>query len=400
MAFTVFKETWLHLLRNTKNRLTIVLVLVAILTYSAFFLPRLDGFNIIDLKQLEQSIVSNEGIMKSAIEDGNFDVNMFTGKSAYVDAKQKYENNRALLAAIENGDALRYRVLTDVYLPDFHYEDMQDRYATNSLFPMKDFGYDLTNYGNRVGSYDTSELSFHVIQEKTAWQQIHLFMHEWGPAILVILTLFIGADVFVESIQKRTQRIGIPIDWGKYLLMQSLAIFSFVLIFFLVAGGIFFILNGLLFGFGSLQWQVPSFTYSDDPILMLEADGLIPISGFLLKTLPFLLMILYLFIRLTVLFSLVFRQSVIVFIAGIFTLLFEKLYFNRTTRDIFGIDISKFPQTYFDFGKVISGEKNFLLNTGTIAVEQGLLILAITIVTVEILLAVMVSVRNRQRFIG
>lgn len=400
MKLTIFKETWLHLVRNTKNRLTIVLVFAALFAYSVFFLPRMGSFNTIDLEKLEQSVISNEGIMKSAIESENFDVNLFTGQSAYVESKRKLENNRALLMAIQNGDALRYRKLTNVYIPDFHFEALQNQVEKNSIFPMKDLSYNLENESNRLASYTNSELTFHVIQEKTAAQQVQKFLHEWGPTILVVLTLFIGADVFVESIQKRTQRIGVPIGWGNYLFIQSLAILTFVFSFFLVAGMVFYLVNGLLFGFGSLDWQVPLYTYSDDPELLMDAAGLIAIKTFLIKTLPFLALVLYLFVRLTALFSLFFRQSVVVFVAGIFTLLFERLYFSRTNRDIFGSDISNFPQTYFDFGKVISGEKNFLLNTGTVTIEKGLLVLALTVVGVEVLLAVTAYLRSRQHFIG
>lgn len=400
MIRSVFNETWLHLIRNTKNRLTIGLVILALFSYSIFFLPRMESFNTIHLPQLEKSIVSNEGIMNAAIEDENFDVNLFTGVSTYVDARQKFENNQALLLAIKNGDALRYRHLIEVYLPTFHIENMQEQYEQRSLFPMKDFSYDLTNFGNRLARYDESELTFHVIQEKTTWQQIQLFLHEWGPTLLVVLTLFISADVFVESIQKRTQRIGVPIGWGTYLFSQSLAIFSFVIVFFVLAGGLFYAINSVLYGFGSLDWHVPSYTFTDDPNKIRDMNGLMSIKAFMLVSLPFIGLLLYLFIRLTALFSLAFRHNVLVFIAGIFTLLFEKLYFSRTTRDIFGIDISHFPQTYFDFGKVISGEKNFLVNTGTISAEKGLFVLLLTILSVEILLSVAASIRNRQRFIG
>ena len=62
MIFTVFKETWIYLMRHTKNRLTLILVFVALLAYSAFFLPRMNSFNTIDLEKLEQSVISNEGI--------------------------------------------------------------------------------------------------------------------------------------------------------------------------------------------------------------------------------------------------------------------------------------------------------------------------------------------------
>lgn len=131
-----------------------------------------------------------------------------------------------------------------------------------------------------------------------------------------------------------------------------------------------------------------------------DVYSLMSIGSFLLKTIPFLLLLLYLFIRLSALLSLLFRQEVVVFVAGLFVLLFEKLYFSRTTRDIFGIDISHFPQTYFDFGKVISGEKNFMLNTPTITVNQGLFVIVATLIGVEVILAIASYIRTRQKFIG
>lgn len=400
MTLSLFKETWLHLIRNSKNRLTIALVFIGIIFYSGFFLTKQNGYDTIDLDQLKMSVQSNKGIMETATEKGNFNINLFTGKSAYAEGKYKYENSRALLAAIENGDVGRYIELTSVYTPDFHFEEKNKYYNENSLYPMKDWAYDSANYRNRIGSYDPDILSFHVLQEKTSWQQIQLFLHNWGPTILIVLTLFIASDVFVLGVRKRTQHIGVPIGWGHYLFTQSLAILSFVLIFFAAAALLFFIVNGLLYGFGSVSWQVPLFNYSEDYMMNPDVYSLMSIGSFLVKAVPFLLMFLYLFIRLSALLSLLFRQEVVVFVAGLFVLLFEKLYFSRTTRDIFGIDISHFPQTYFDFGKVISGEKNFMLNTPTITVNQGLIVITVTLIGVEVLLAIASYIRTRQKFIG
>lgn len=400
MLLSVWKETWFHLIRNNKNRLTIVLVLLATLAYSVFFLPRIDGYGTIDVDRLEDSIPANKGLMQTAVENRNFDINGFTGKSAYLDGKHKYENNSALLAAIENGDIQRYLDITNMYRPDFYYDELFETYNENSLYPDKDRFYDSINFSNRTGSYDPATITFHVLQEKTAWQQIQLFLHNWGPTILVVLTLFIAADIFVMSVHKRTQRIGVPISWGKYLFVQSVAIFGFILLFFLAMGLIFFTVNGLLYGFGSLDFQVPLFTYSEDYMMNPDVYGLMSIGTFIIQALPFLILMLYFFIRLSALLSLLFRQEVVVFVAGLFVLLFEKLYYSRTTRDIFGIDIAKFPQTYFDFGKVVSGEKSFMINTDTITAEQGFQVLLISIIALEVILAIAAYLRTRQRFIA
>ena len=107
MVIAVFKETWRHLIRHKKNRLVFVLALIGMVVYSGFLLPHQDDIHTIDLDKLEMSIHANKGIMDTAAEKENFSVNLFTGRSAYVDGKLKYENSRALLNAIETGDVSR-----------------------------------------------------------------------------------------------------------------------------------------------------------------------------------------------------------------------------------------------------------------------------------------------------
>lgn len=402
MRQTVFKETILQLIRNTKNRLAIALVFLAVIFYSFFMLPQQKSFDTIDYDKLEIDLFAHKGIMEDSIEKGNFRVNSFTGQSAYSQAKYNYDNQHALISAINNGDADRYISIISRYTPQFHVEDRMDSYMENSLYPGKDMTYDSMNFNNRITSYTDNDipLTFSIIQEKTSWQQLQIFFLEWGPLLLVALTLFIASDVFTESIKKRTQRIGVPLGWGQYLFIQSLAILSFVGLFFLAGGLFFFTLNGLLNGFGDLNWSVSQFNYSDSYVTDTTVYGLMQLKDFFIQTLPFMAILLYLFVRLSTLFSLLFRQEVVVFLAGIFTFLFERLYFSRTTRDLLGIDISYFPQTYFDFGKVINGHQNFLINTGTITVEKGLISLLVTIVAVEVILAFVIRLRSRQKFIG
>ncbi len=256
-------------------------------------------------------------------------------------------------------------------------------------------------YSKRLESYPAEDLSFHVVQEKTAWQQIQAFLSKWGPTVLVTLTLFIACDVFVLGIKKRTQHIGVPIAWGSYLFIQSLAIIVFILVMLSTLAASFFIINGILYGFGSLNWPVVLFNYSEDFFFSeVSPFTLVSIGSFLAQALPFLIVFIYFFTRLSAFWSLIFKQEVVVFLAGLFTLLFEKLYFSRTTRDLLGIDISYFPQTYFDFGKVMTGEKNYLLNTSTVTAGRGIVVVLVAVVCLELLLALAARLRTRQTFIG
>lgn len=401
MAQTIFQETWLHLIRSTKNRLAVVLVFAAIIFYSAFLLPRMESWDTIDVEKLHTEMLANKGLMENAAEKGNIEVNTFTGQSAFQQAKYHYEHQRDLYWTIKNGDAARYAKVISSYIPPFYSEELEETYLKNSPYPGKDRTYDSLNFYNRLQSYKegTAPLTFSVIQEKTSLQQLQLFFLQGGSILLVLFSLFIASDVFVSSRKARTQRIGIPLNWNRYLWIQSMAVLAFLFLFFLSAGIFFFLINGLLHGFGSLDWKVPFFEYSEDYVTDTNVYQLMTIGSFLLKALPFFLLLIYLFTRLSVLFSLIFRQEVMVFLSGLFMLFFEQLYFSRTTRRLLGVSVSYFPQTYFDFGKVIAGEKNFLLNIGSVTAERGLLVLGLTILFTEAILAGTVYVRTRQKFI-
>lgn len=402
MFATIFKETFLHLIRNSKNRLVVVLLFLGLGFYSLVLLPKQASIDTIDLNLLRQELFANKGMMDNARETGNFQVNTFTGQSTYQSAKYHYEHQRSLLAAIETGDAVRYLTILERYTPPFYQEALSEHYQLTSPYPSKDQTYDYLNFANRVNSYKEAGIpvNFHIIQEKTSLQQIQLFLLNGGPSILAVIALFIACDLFVSSRQHRTQKMGIPCSWGTYLFIQSLALLAFILVLFAATGLFFYLFNGFLFGFGALAWKVPAFTYSADFVVNPDSYTLMTIGRFLMEALPFLLLLLYLFIRLSVILSLFLRQEVLIFLSGLFILFFEQLYFNRTTRFIWGVHISHLPQTYFEFGKTITGAKNFLLNTGAVTFEKGLLVTVITILLVEAGLSQAVRRVDRQTFLA
>lgn len=399
MAKAIFLETFKTLMRNSKNRLVIVVAFLGVIVYSGVVLPHLEPLDTVDMERLEIDMLGNRGLMENQFEQGTTEANLFTGQSTYQMAKEEFQQQRAFKAAIDTGDVRRYIQLD--YVPEEVADKMKDYYMQNSSEPMKDLGYDQTNRRLRLESYleEVPNPTFHMVQEKTSWQQIHLFLLNWGPVLLLIVTVFLASDVVTRDREVRTQKAGVPYAWSKYLFVQSAAVFCFTGLFLLMVGIWFFLVNGLLFGFGSLDLKVPLYTYSSDYVTNDSVFGLMPLGTFLWKSLPFLLLFLYLMIRLSVLFSLLFRNDVVVLMVGVFAVVFEKLYYSRRMRDIFGIDLSFFPQTYIDFGKVVSGEKNFLLNTPMITWERGLAVVAGTVLVVELLLWAATKVITRQRFV-
>lgn len=399
LAKVVFVETFKRMVRNKKNRLVWIVAFLGVLIYSGLVLPNTEPMDTVDMERLEVDLLGNQGSMKAQFEAGTTEANIFTGLSTYQTAKNKFEQQRAFKGAIDTGNARRFIQLN--YLPEELIKEIENDYLKNSEEPLKDLRYDQNNKQLRLNSYleGVPDITFHLIQEKTAWQQIHLFFLNWGPLILLTLTIFLVSDVITGEREARTQKAGIPYSWRRYLFVQSLAAFCFVGLFFIAVFSWFFLVNGILFGFGNLDLKVPLYTYSSDYVTNNTVFGLMKIGSFLIKVLPFLVLFMYLTIRLSVLLSLLFKNDVVVLTLGIFAIIFEKLYYNRRMRDILGIDLSFFPQTYIDFGKVISGEKNFLLNTPTMTMGRGLIVIIGTIVVLEILFWVATKFISRQRFV-
>lgn len=399
IAKTIFLETIKKMMRNSKNRLVLIVALLGVVIYSGVVLPNSESMDTVDMERLGIGLLGNKGLMESQFEKGTTEANIFTGMSTYEMVKSNFEQQRAFIGAVNTGDARRFIELN--YIPEELAKEIENHYLKNSEEPLKDLHYDRSNKQLRLNSYieEVPNITFHLIQEKTAWQQIHLFLLRIGPLAILILTVFMVSDVVTGDRDARTQKAGIPYSWRKYLAVKSAASFCFVCVFFLVIFCWFLLVNGLLFGFGSLSLKVPEYTYSSDYATNNAVFGLMSIGNFLIQVVPFIVLFIFLMIRLTVLFSLVFKNEVVVLILGIFAVVFEKIYYSRRMRDIFGIDLSFFPQTYMDFGKVVSGEKNFLLNTDSITAGKGLLVVGATILIIEGLLWVTTKYIPRQRFV-
>lgn len=399
IAKTIFVETFKKMMRSSKNRLVWIVALLGVVIYSGVVLINSEPMDTIDLERLNIDLSGNQGLMKSQLEKGTTEANIFTGMSTYEMAKSNFEQQRSFKTAVDAGDARR--VIESNYMSEELAKEIEEHYLKSSEAPFKDLHYDLSNKQLRLNSYleEVPEITFHLIQEKTAWQQIHLFFLRVGPLVILMLTVFMVSEVVTGDRDVRTQKAGIPYSWRKYLVVKSVASFCFVGLFFIVIFCWFLLVDGLFFGFGSVSLKVPEYTYLSDYATNDSVFGLMSIGDYLVQVFPFAVLFIFLMIRLIVLFSLLFKNEVVVLALGIFAVVFEKIYYSRHMRDIFGVNLSFFPQTYIDFGKVVSGEKNFLLNTPSITVEKGLLVVGATILVVEGLLWIATKYIPRQRFV-
>lgn len=245
-------------------------------------------------------------------------------------------------------------------------------------------------------------MTYEIIEQKTALQTIVNFLIGTGAALVIICAIYFSSDMLSRDRAHRSIVQGMPIGWYRLINVKSIAAFIYTSIvlfgFFILA----IIVISLQTGLGSLKLAVPITIPSTQPddyfgYRFSEYDT-ITIAKFLLFTIGIIPILIYLFIRINAFLNLLFRNSWIVLMIGTAILFSERIYFSRTTTELFGIDLSKFPQTYFDFGRIISGEKYYLLHLESITYEKGIIVLLIGIIIVEIILFITARLINKRRF--
>lgn len=397
MSKQVVSETLKYMWRNKKNRLIMLLCVGMVLLHSLLILPNMSASEEVDIVQLERDISSNRQTFEDRLESGQTVSALFTGTSAYQEARNDYVDQRELLSALNTGDARRY--LEIPYRPtDEEDEEEPEGFNLSILGSHKEEYY--RPMKNQVYINQIDPLSFHHIHERTSLQQLHLFFIGWGPYIMIFLLLFMISDVVTKDRKLTTQKIGVSQNWFIYLFIQSLAALGFVTLFLAALGGLFYLVNGIQYGFGSGALPAGFFeAAAEGSPFHHSLWTTMPLSAFFMRIVPLASLLMYGFTRLNTLFSLILKQDVVVLIASTFTLLFSILYYGEETTELLGINLSWFPQTYFHFGDFVTGftESNI---QSPIPYTRGLIVLGTTVLIVESLIYLMTKFMTRQKFLA
>ena len=397
----VVKETFKYMWRSEKNRLFMLITSLFVLFYSLFILPNISGEAEVHLDDLEREMNGNIVQFEDALREGLIVPNMLTGTSAYNSQRQEYVLQRQLLTALKQGDAKRYLSI------DYRPQSTQEK-ETQGLeqIAFSVMGYeeeqDYQQAKNQAYLEQLDEVNFHIIHDRTSLQQIHLFLIGLGPVLLLLGLIFLISDLHVKDRELQTQKIAQPIRWQKYLLIQTLTGLSFVATFYLSLFVLFYILNGLQYGFGSFSLPIGYHeAFFEQGHLNIANYQVKPVGWFFIRSFPFIFVLFYLFSRLNTLLSLWTKQSVITMVIGMFVVLFQFIYYGADLGELGGIDISYFPQTYINIGNIITGRFEFQIAQEIPELyTRGLLVLTISIILIEFLIYLTSKKITRQVFLS
>lgn len=397
----VFFETFKKIYRNKKNRLIFLLAFLGIILYSFLYLPNVNNPLTIDMDELALETESAYGMKESRLDSGDIAVNSFTGVDTYSMAKYDYENNFMFYDALEKGDISRFfEVKNTNYVPLFTVDALNDYLERkhDGQFLEMDFERAMINSSLSTLS-EIDNPTTHEFNGKTGIQQLYSFFLTYGPLIILFITVFVASEVLVDDRKHHTLKAGQPLGWRRYIFYQSVSMFMIIMSGIAVLLTVFFLLISLLYGFGDLSLLNTYYAYNDGYRAAEENFFTAPVTEFIVQSLILTAILLYLFIRLNAVLSLIFRHDVIVMIAGFAIIAFNRLYSGGGEDKFLGIGAHLFPQNYFEFGNILSGRQNFLTLSNNFTFDNGLIVLAVTIIIIEIILGILASFMTRQKFV-
>ena len=399
MWLSLFRHELRLTVRNRKNIILLLFLTVFLCMYVFILLPNEKTSETLPYEEISHELKVLKQVQEKREERRATGVSPMSHRNYYADSKFYIDLFEAMIHAIDKGDFKRYAFLRAHY----HYGVKKDYIEKDELlpdspFPVKDLLHStekhLLTYQYLLQS--SIPITYEVIEEKTALQVVSKHFHNFAPYILVFLAIYFSNDILTRDRRQKTVLKGLPISWYQYLNIKSLASYFYVSVVTIFLVLMTVICISILNGFGSFDMKLPALGERIDNVNY--GYILIPIGKYMLFGFAFLFLFYFIFVRLTLMLSLIFKNEWVILILTTLILFTEKFYYARDKRELFGKDVSFFPQTYLDIGKVITGEKNYLLNIDTVSYNKGLIILLLCWLLVEILLYVVSKFANRRWF--
>ena len=400
MNRSLMKHEFMIMGKSKKNILFITALAVLLLSYCFMILPNQKTIESFDPQAVQEELEELYMMQRAREETGATGFSAMTGMAFYAANEDYYHMNSKMITAFENKNYLRFLYLRlHFYAGNMANMEMDEDLFSKSPIPTKDKQHLYFKTLMRYEGYLDADvpITYELIEQKTALQTWEKLFLTSAVYLLLFSAIFFSSDVLVRDRKNQTVLQGLPVSWYRLLNIKTGVAFFYTIVVLFILGMIGMFMLSFLNGFGFFNIQVPVITFATRDFSMDDYD-VISLAYFIALVMSFVPILIYLFIRLNILLSLILKNEWLVLMFSSLVLFSERIYFSRSLRELFGIDISYFPQTYFEMGKVVTGEKNFLVNVETITYGKGILVLLLTIVVVECLLLIVSRLINRRRF--
>ncbi|WP_017185978.1 ABC transporter permease subunit [Alkalibacillus haloalkaliphilus] len=400
MTFYYIKHELKLLFRSKKNNYFIVFLLALSLIYSFFILPNQETIETIHEQELKEELSDLETLQSNRQNRGATGYSPLAGETLYAKDDFYIRIHNRMLNAYDQNNFVRFSLLRLQGLQG-NKMDFLSRHRhlfEDSPIPGKDtqhlYHQTLLRYQGFVE--EDLNVTYPMIEEKTAVQAGKNILLSPVTYLIIFMAIYFSSDILVKNRENKTLLQGLPMNWYKTINAKSFAAFLYSIVTFISIFSISLFAITLQSGFGSLQLHVPIMIGQSN--FLLDDYDTISMLQFYLMALSFIPILMLLFIRLNLWFSLLFKNYWVVFATSTLLLFVQFTYFSRSKRELFGFDLSYFPQSYFEFGKVITGDMNFLINVESITYVKGIIVLTITLLIIELMLWLTSKAINKRRF--
>lgn len=222
-----------------------------------------------------------------------------------------------------------------------------------------------------------------ILEETTALQRIQNSLGGWAALILVIIVCLFAADIVTNDKKYYTVLNDIPLSKRTILWLKTGVVEAGVLTDFVIATVIVLICIVPRYGFGSFNLNTVVFLgrVHFKQTFVTESLGI-----FYLQFSALAVVLTFIFIRLTMLLSLIFRNE---YLAGMLSSLFaisgKIVYFSMGMGYVHPF-LEKLPMSYFTFGDVLTGSLAYLMDSPGWGIKSAIGPLALTILVIEVFL--------------
>ncbi|GGA74666.1 hypothetical protein [Ornithinibacillus halotolerans] len=405
MVKSMFIHEFKMMVTSRKNILFLIALISLILTYCLLVLPTKETPDSFDPEIMKNEIVDLKAVQDGMILRGGTGFNRMAGYAPFADNVYNVKIQSRMVQAFEDKDFDRF---LQFRLKGYGFQQMAIMrdwgMIGNAPYPMLDQGRDDSIRSLKYENYQEVgiPITYDMIEQKTALQTISNFLLGTTAFMVLFCAIYFSSDMLSKDRQHRTVLQGIPISWYRLINVKTFTTFIYTLIVLIGLLLLATIIISIQHGFGSFNLAVPITVPSTQPddywgYRFSEYDT-ISMAKFFLLIAGIVPILVYLFIRLNALISLLFKNSWIVLMVSTIILFSERIYYSRTKTELFGIDISNIPMTYFDFGRIVSGEKYYLLHLESITYGQGIIVLLCTVLALEVSIFIGSRLINKRRY--
>ncbi|PKR78406.1 hypothetical protein CEY16_01220 [Halalkalibacillus sediminis] len=387
------------MLMSRKNQLFTLFLLLTLLAYIFLLLPAEEHPESFNPAEMEQHLERVHAQQETRRDRGFTHMSPVRGTSYYAQREHYYLLHTKMLEAYETNNVERFSRLR----LDYILNNPRAYFAENHTFSLSLYvGQDrLKQYNSTLLKYQSlinrdEPLRFSMIEEKTALQKLHELFSSPLTYLILFIALYISCDVLIRDRYNPSVTQGLPLSWYRTINLKCAIAFGWTLMLIMGLIVLGTILIGIRFGLGDLGMQIPIKT--DLTTYNIDAYDYQALGFILLKSFTLMLIIVWLLTRLSAWISLWIRNTWGVLLISSVFLFSEWMYFERRTYELFGIHLKYFPQTYFDFGQIADHEKNFLMYTEVFTFKQALIVLLITVLAIEIMIAISAKWVTKRRF--